>query len=203
MGARAVTTLDAAIDQLIKRARRERVLPLLQAYLRLGGGLDLQEKSTEVYAGDFSIRELYETNIDRCVGIIWTKAPPAYGAFTAFTYCCATFNGKTHDTHVEATLRANHLTAVIRSIGLQDEPWFVYMVRTSRKAFYTGVTKNVEHRVWEHNNSTRGAKALRGQRPVRLVWTRGPLPRAEALWQEAQIKKVSHASKREMVRNYK
>lgn len=68
--------------------------------------------------------------------------------------------------------------------------YFVYVVRTATGALYTGVTTDVERRVREHNTSGRGAKALRGQRPVRLEWyDPDPCTKSDALRFEAGIKK--------------
>ncbi|WP_462252608.1 GIY-YIG nuclease family protein [Ferruginibacter sp.] len=30
--------------------------------------------------------------------------------------------------------------------------YFVYIVECSDKSYYTGVTNNIERRIWEHNN---------------------------------------------------
>lgn len=65
--------------------------------------------------------------------------------------------------------------------------WSVYIVRTQRGHLYTGSTKNVERRVKQHNNGT-GAKSLRGQLPVELVWSKDGMERGEALRLEAKIK---------------
>jgi len=86
---------------------------------------------------------------------------------------------------------------------LADSRWFVYMVMTSRGHFYTGISTCPEVRVTEHNNGKKGAKCLRGQRPVTLVWR---IPRPElksvALKLERRIKKLSHRQKQEIVDLY-
>lgn len=73
--------------------------------------------------------------------------------------------------------------------------WSVYMVKTSRDNLYTGVSKNVERRVYDHNNTKRGAKCLVGQRPVELVWSMDQLTKSEALKFERKLKNLSREDK--------
>lgn len=47
--------------------------------------------------------------------------------------------------------------------------WYVYIVECSNKSLYTGITTNIERRVFEHNNKI-GAKSLRGKLPVKLIY---------------------------------
>jgi putative endonuclease len=64
------------------------------------------------------------------------------------------------------------------------------MVVASDDSLYTGVSGDAEHRVSEHNVGTRGAKALRGKRPVRLLRRWLCESRSAALQLEAEIKKL-------------
>ena len=74
--------------------------------------------------------------------------------------------------------------------------FFVYVVKTSRGYLYTGISPDPVRRVEEHNSGKRGAKCLRGQRPVTLVWQLSvPLSKSRALKFEAKIKKLSHINK--------
>jgi putative endonuclease len=68
------------------------------------------------------------------------------------------------------------------------------MVVTSTGAYYTGISLDVTSRVETHNKG-KGAKALRGQLPVRLVWKSEALDHAKAAVEEARIKKLSHKDK--------
>ncbi|MCJ7760689.1 GIY-YIG nuclease family protein [Candidatus Bathyarchaeota archaeon] len=51
------------------------------------------------------------------------------------------------------------------------------------------------HRVFEHNTGLKGAKCLRGQRPVTLVWVSDGQTKSQALKFENRIKKLSHKDK--------
>jgi len=98
----------------------------------------------------------------------------------------------------EATFTAADLDTALRLID-RNSRWFVYMVLTSRDHFYTGISICPETRVAEHNKGKRGAKCLRGQRPVQLVWrTPFALLKSEALKLERKIKKLSHLKKQEI-----
>ena len=72
--------------------------------------------------------------------------------------------------------------------------WHVYMVRCADGALYTGISRDVRRRVAEHN-AGRGAKSLRGRRPVVLVYEEACGDRATALRREARIKRLSRAEK--------
>jgi putative endonuclease len=72
---------------------------------------------------------------------------------------------------------------------------YVYLVIASDDSLYTGISGDAERRVSEHNAGTRGAKALRGKRPVRLLRRWLCESRPEALRLEAVIKKLRASEK--------
>ncbi len=67
--------------------------------------------------------------------------------------------------------------------------WHVYIVKCSDESLYTGITTDINRRVLEHNTSNRGAKSLRGKRPVSLVYSELYTNQSEARKREAAIKK--------------
>lgn len=77
--------------------------------------------------------------------------------------------------------------------------WFVYMVEDQRGYLYTGITTDLSRRVREHNGGKKGSKALRGHRPVKLVWEFEVADRSQASKLEAHIKGRSAKVKRQMV----
>ncbi|MFH1288151.1 MAG: GIY-YIG nuclease family protein [bacterium] len=64
--------------------------------------------------------------------------------------------------------------------------WFVYILECENKAFYTGVTNNIERRYKEHLNKK--AHYTSYNPPVRLAYKETYQTRSEALKREAQIK---------------
>jgi putative endonuclease len=83
----------------------------------------------------------------------------------------------------------------IDSIKKERNMYYVYMVETRNKRLYTGISTDPNRRVVEHNTTKKGAKCLRGQRPVRLMWTSVRMTKSEALKLEAKIKKLNHNDK--------
>ena len=52
-----------------------------------------------------------------------------------------------------------------------NKDWFVYILECKDQSLYTGITTNLKRRVIEHNtDNKKGAKSLRGKRPVKLVY---------------------------------
>ena len=76
------------------------------------------------------------------------------------------------------------------------QKFWVYIVHTEKDMYYTGVAMDPAKRVKEHNSGKRGAKSLRGQRPVILVWkTPFSMSRSDALKVEKRIKKLPRIEK--------
>lgn len=81
------------------------------------------------------------------------------------------------------------------------ERFYVYIVKSKTDNLYTGVAIDPIKRTKEHNSGNgKGAKCLRGQRPVDLVWTLPfPVSRSEALKIEKRIKKLPREAKLQVV----
>lgn len=74
--------------------------------------------------------------------------------------------------------------------------WYVYMVRCSDDSLYTGIARDVNRRVNEHNSSDLlAAKYTRGRRPVKLVYEEILENRAKATRREQEIKLLSRKEK--------
>ena len=82
--------------------------------------------------------------------------------------------------------------------------WFLYIVRGSDKSLYTGITTDVSRRFSEHvgprqGGNSKGAKALRGKRPLVLEYSCEIGNRSEASKIEYQVKKLSKSEKEELI----
>lgn len=73
--------------------------------------------------------------------------------------------------------------------------WHLYLIETAGGSLYTGITTDVSRRLIEHE-SGRGAKALRGKGPLRLVYQEPVGTRSQALRLEAAVKRLSSQGKR-------
>lgn len=80
--------------------------------------------------------------------------------------------------------------------------WFIYIVRCSDGSLYTGIAKDVEKRVEEHNNGKLGAKYTKARRPVKLVYREGVESRSEAARRELEIKKLKRNQKEALLKKY-
>lgn len=78
--------------------------------------------------------------------------------------------------------------------------WFVYIVECKNGSLYTGVTTGLKRRLREHNtDNVRGAKSLRGNRPVKLVYSEEYKTQSEALKREAAIKNLRREYKLKLI----
>ncbi len=80
----------------------------------------------------------------------------------------------------------------------KEASWFVYMVRCNDNTLYTGITKDLEKRVTEHNSARGGAKYTRARRPVKLVYCEQAESRSAAAKREYELKKMPPAMKNEL-----
>ena len=69
--------------------------------------------------------------------------------------------------------------------------WYVYLLKCKDGSIYTGIAKDVERRVHEHNNSSKGAKYTRCRRPVKLAYFKSVADRSIAIREELRIKKLN------------
>lgn len=73
--------------------------------------------------------------------------------------------------------------------------YFVYILECNDGSLYTGITKDIEKRVNEHNSSQKGAKYTKARRPVKLVYSESSESRSSASKREYEIKKLSRKNK--------
>lgn len=80
------------------------------------------------------------------------------------------------------------------------ENCFVYILRCSDGTLYTGWTNSLERRIDAHN-SGRGAKYTSGRTPVVLVYSEQCRGKSEAMKREAEIKRMTRATKLALIEN--
>lgn len=81
--------------------------------------------------------------------------------------------------------------------------WYVYIVRCADDSLYTGITKDLERRIQEHNsNNILGAKSLRGKRPVVLMYYEPFATQAEAAKREKSIKRWTRKYKLKLIEGF-
>jgi putative endonuclease len=79
--------------------------------------------------------------------------------------------------------------------------WKVYLLRCSDNSLYTGITRDINRRIDEHNSNDRLASAYtRARRPVKLVYQEFHENRSSASKREAEIKKLTKIEKEKLVK---
>ncbi len=79
--------------------------------------------------------------------------------------------------------------------------WTVYILRCSDNSLYTGITRDVNRRLNEHNHNNRLAAAYtRARRPVTLVYQEAHIDRSSASKREATIKKMTKTEKELLIK---
>ncbi len=74
--------------------------------------------------------------------------------------------------------------------------WQVYMVRCADQSLYTGITKDVDRRIHEHNHEdAKASKYTRARRPVQLVFQESHENQSMALKRELQLKSLTRSQK--------
>lgn len=83
---------------------------------------------------------------------------------------------------------------------MSDNSWYVYILRCADGSLYTGIAKDVERRVAEHNSDDKlAAKYTRARRPVRLVYQEACDSRSEATRREMRIKNLRRYEKERLI----
>lgn len=78
--------------------------------------------------------------------------------------------------------------------------WHVYIVRCSDNTLYTGIARDLQQRINEHNTGNRAARYTRARRPVTLVYQEIAADRSSAQRREYQIKQLPSTQKRRLIR---
>lgn len=81
--------------------------------------------------------------------------------------------------------------------------YYFYIVRCSDNSLYCGQTNNLERRIKEHNESSKGAKYTRAKKPVKLVYSEEYPDIQSAMKREYEVKKWPKAKKEDLVKEIK
>ena len=81
------------------------------------------------------------------------------------------------------------------------EHWYTYIVECSDQTLYTGIARDVEKRIQEHNEGS-GAKYTRPRLPVRLRYFEEQPDRSAASIREYEIKQMTRQAKLKMIKKF-
>ena len=77
--------------------------------------------------------------------------------------------------------------------------WCVYMLLCEDNTIYTGITNDLKKR-FENHISGKGAKYLRGRKPLEIVYTENFQNRSMATKREMEIKKLNRRKKEALIK---
>lgn len=81
---------------------------------------------------------------------------------------------------------------------MTDITWHIYLVRCADGSLYTGISTDVSRRLEQHRNN-QGAKRLRGQQPLELVYSCEIGDRATAQRVEYRVKRLRRSQKEDLI----
>ena len=76
---------------------------------------------------------------------------------------------------------------------------FCYIVECADGTYYTGWSTDPQRREKQHNRGS-GARYTSQRRPVKLVYVEAQPDRSTAMRRERQLKKMTHARKKALIR---
>jgi len=79
--------------------------------------------------------------------------------------------------------------------------WHVYALECADGSIYTGITTDPHRRLYEHNETPKGARYTRSRRPVKMLVCNPCADRGDALRRERRFRKLSAAEKRKRLKD--
>jgi len=77
--------------------------------------------------------------------------------------------------------------------------WTLYILECRDRTFYTGIAKDLERRLHQHNDG-RASRYTRSRRPVKVIYQEPCASRSEASIKEAAVKSLSRREKEILIR---
>ena len=105
------------------------------------------------------------------------------------------------DLTVEVEAKAKEV-AVLKLMRQLAEPWFVYILRCADHSLYTGIAKDVDRRLEQHNAGT-ASRYTRSRLPVTLEYQEEQPNQSTALKRELVIKAISRKAKKTLIQSVK
>lgn len=77
--------------------------------------------------------------------------------------------------------------------------YLVYILRCGDSTYYTGITNDLDKRLKEHQEGSKGAKYTRGRGPFTLLYQEAFIDKGDALRRELEIKALSRSAKEKLI----
>ena len=78
--------------------------------------------------------------------------------------------------------------------------YFIYILECNDGSLYTGITKDLNKRLDEHNSNDKGAKYTKARRPVKLLYEESSENRSTASKREYKIKQFTRLKKLQLIK---
>ncbi|MFT6051505.1 MAG: putative endonuclease [Halioglobus sp.] len=86
---------------------------------------------------------------------------------------------------------------------MPDVDWHVYILQCVDGSLYTGVARDLQRRLRQHNGELAGgAKYTMGRRPVQVLWSEASPDRGAAQRREHDIKKLVRSEKLALIEGH-
>ena len=95
-------------------------------------------------------------------------------------------------------MESKYLTMIRGMKKRGKREWNVYMLRCGDGTLYTGIAKDIQSRLAQHQKG-KGAAYTRTHLPVNLIYQENKMSRSKALIREAQIKRYPKSQKEKLV----
>ncbi len=106
---------------------------------------------------------------------------------------------RTQAVTVEVEAKAKEV-AVLKLMKQLSERWFVYMVRCADGSLYTGIAKDLQRRLAQHQAGT-ASRYTRSRLPVTLEYHEEQPSQSSALKRELKLKALSRSAKEALIRS--
>ncbi|MBP89273.1 MAG: hypothetical protein CMJ64_21580 [Planctomycetaceae bacterium] len=110
--------------------------------------------------------------------------------------------GHSEDNIIRLRPKSKARKSVLKSKKKRAEQWFVYIVRCADGSLYTGIAKDVERRIEQHNAGT-ASRYTRSRLPVILEYQEEQPNQSSALKRELAIKAMSRKAKEALIQSVK
>ncbi|MGE5297579.1 MAG: GIY-YIG nuclease family protein [Acidobacteriaceae bacterium] len=84
----------------------------------------------------------------------------------------------------------------------QKEKHFVYILECCDQSLYVGMTKDIERRLFQHNNLKSGARYTKTRRPVELKYFERHKTFKDAMLREIEIKRWKRERKLKLLQGF-
>ena len=99
-----------------------------------------------------------------------------------------------------ANYNVSGLETLAKLARLSKESWYVYILKCADNTYYTGITKNINRRIKEHEGN-KGAKYTKQRGPFKLVYKATFVNRSLASKEEYKIKSLTLQDKMKLIKS--